>query len=177
MSRIIILTQYYPPETGAPQNRLHSLARFLKNKEMDVQVVTALPNYPKNEIFESYRGKWKVSEMIDGVAVTRTWIFVSSSRGVVARLLNYFSFVITSFIALLFLRKADFIICESPPLFLGITGVLISKIKRSKLIFNVSDLWPESAEKLNIISRLNLQTAAVLPYFFKRSNLSVQYCA
>ena len=156
MSRIIILTQYYPPETGAPQNRLHSLARFLKNKEMDVQVVTALPNYPKNEIFESYRGKWKVSEMIDGVAVTRTWIFVSSSRGVVARLLNYFSFVITSFIALLFLRKADFIICESPPLFLGITGVLISKIKRSKLIFNVSDLWPESAEKLNIISNRSL---------------------
>jgi glycosyltransferase involved in cell wall biosynthesis len=152
MSRIIILTQYYPPETGAPQNRLHSLATFLRKKGMDVQVLTALPNYPKNEIFESYRGKRTAFEVIDDVPVMRTWIFVSASRGVIARLLNYFSFVITSFVALLSLRKADYILCESPPLFLGITAVLISKIKGSKLIFNVSDLWPESAEKLNIIS-------------------------
>jgi glycosyltransferase involved in cell wall biosynthesis/ribosomal protein S18 acetylase RimI-like enzyme len=160
MSRIIILTQYYPPETGAPQNRLHSLARFLRKKGMDVQVVTALPNYPKNDIFESYRGKRRSREVIDDVTVTRAWIFVNPSRGVVARLLNYFSFVITSFITLLSLRKADFILCESPPLFLGITGVLISKIKGSKLIFNVSDLWPESAEKLNIISNRSLLKTA-----------------
>lgn len=163
MSRIIILTQYYPPETGAPQNRLHSLARFLQKKEIEVQVVTALPNYPRNEIFDSYKGKFNVNEVIDGIAVTRTWIYTSASRGVVSRLLNYFSFVITSFFRLLTLRRADYIICESPPLFLGITAVLISKIKRSKLIFNVSDLWPESAEKLNIISsRLLLRIAYAL---------------
>lgn len=160
MTRITILTQYYPPETGAPQNRLHSLARFLRERGIDVRVVTALPNYPKNEVFDSYRGKYRVDEVIDGVPVTRTWIFVTASRGVVARLLNYFSFVVTSFLRLLTFRKADFIICESPPLFLGMTAVLISKIKGCKLIFNVSDLWPESAEKLNIISnRFLLKTA------------------
>lgn len=152
MSRFIILTQYYPPETGAPQNRLHSLAKYINKAGHEVRIVTALPNYPKNEIFASYKGKYSVHEFIEEVSVYRTWIFVSSSRGVVARLLNYFSFVITSFFKLVQLSKVDFIICESPPLFLGITAVLVSKLKGSKLIFNVSDLWPESAEKLNIIN-------------------------
>lgn len=147
-----ILTQYYPPETGAPQNRLHSLSKFLIANENAVTVVTALPNYPKNEIYPEYRKKYSVQEVIDGVFVYRTWIFVSSSRGVFARLMNYFSFVITSFFKLLSLPKAEYIICESPPLFLGFTAVLVAKIKGSKLVFNVSDLWPESAEKLEIIS-------------------------
>ena len=152
MSRIIILTQYYPPETGAPQNRLHSLARFLKKSGLTIDVVTAMPSYPKNKIFEKYKGKWSFDEVIDGITIHRTWIYVNPSRAVVSRLLNYFSFVFSSFFRLLFFRKADYILCESPPLFLGVTAVLISRLKGSKLIFNVSDLWPESAEKLNIIS-------------------------
>lgn len=152
MKTFIFLTQYYPPETGAPQNRLHSLAKFLVKNGSSVQVVTALPNYPKNEIYPAYRNKYSVNEVIDGIPVHHTWIYVSSSRSVAARLLNYFSFVVTSFFALLRLPKADYMICESPPLFLGITAVLISKLKRSKLVFNVSDLWPESAERLQIIS-------------------------
>lgn len=147
-----ILTQYYPPETGAPQNRLHSLSKFMVANGMNVRVVTALPNYPKNEIYPEYRNKFSINEVIDGVSVSRTWIFVSSSRGILARLLNYFSFVITSFFKLLFMPRADYIICESPPLFLGFTAVVISWIKGSRLVFNVSDLWPESAEKLQIIS-------------------------
>lgn len=156
MNTFIILTQYYPPETGAPQNRLHSLSKFLLRLGESVRVVTALPNYPKNEIYPEYRKKFSAHEFIDGVPVYRTWIFVSRSRSVLSRLLNYFSFVITSFFTLLRQPKAEYIICESPPLFLGLTAVIISKIKGSRLIFNVSDLWPESAEKLQIISNHSL---------------------
>lgn len=150
--RLIILTQYFYPETGAPQNRLLSLAKYLRKEKYEVVVVTSMPNYPKNEIFQAYKGRYAVHEIIDDIDVHRRWIYVSRSRGVVARLLNYFSFVVTSFFALLRLPKSDYIICESPPLFLGITAVLISRIKRSRLVFNVSDLWPESAERLKIIS-------------------------
>lgn len=173
MKTFIILTQYYPPETGAPQNRLHSLAKFLLSKGESVRVVTALPNYPKNEIYAGYRKKFSVREVIDGVPVHRTWIYVSRSRSVVARLLNYFSFVFTSFFVMLRQPKADFIICESPPLFLGITAVLIAKLKGSRLVFNVSDLWPESAEKLNIISSRSLikLAYALEKWIYKNSHL------
>lgn len=156
MPSIIILTQYYPPETGAPQNRLHSLSRYFKKEKWDVKVVTCLPNYPKNKIYEGYRNRYSKEEVIDSITVYHTWIYVSKSRGVIARLLNYFSFVFTSFFKLLWMPKADFILCESPPLFLGLTAVWLSWIKKSKLVFNVSDLWPESAEKLNIVSNKTL---------------------
>lgn len=171
MSSFTILTQYYPPETGAPQNRLHSLAMWLKRKGYAVRVVTAMPNYPKNKIYPSYLRRYSFSESIDEITVYRSWIYVSPSRGIVARLLNYFSFVITSFIGLLRLPRTEFIICESPPLFLGITAVLISKIKHSKLVFNVSDLWPESAEKLNIISnRFLIRLAYRLEHWIYRKS-------
>lgn len=160
VASISILTQYYPPETGAPQNRLHSLARFMVSQGFDVRVYTAMPNYPTNRVKEGYRGKWVCDEILDDINVFRSWIFVPRSRGIVARLLNYFSFVITSFFRLLFATRSDFLLCESPPLFLGFTAVTIARLKGSKLIFNVSDLWPESAEKLGLVTnRLLLKLA------------------
>lgn len=150
--RIVIITQYYPPETGAPQNRLHSLASNLLLLGADVEVITAMPNYPKYEIFEGYKGKWFMRDKVDDVAVTRSYIYTTKKFGIVPRLINYFSFTISAFFAAIFkVKKADIVICESPPLFLGITAVFIKWIWRCKLVFNVSDLWPESAEKLDII--------------------------
>ena len=150
--KILILTQYYPPEIGAPQNRLHELAVRLKANDLIVDVLTAMPNYPKMEIVEEYRNGKIKSELIDGIQVYRSGIFVSTSKGIIARLLIYFSFVWTSYWRGRKLGKYDFILVESPPLFLGYTAMALAKKLKAKLIFNVSDLWPESAEKLNIVT-------------------------
>jgi len=150
---VLILTQYYPPETGAPQNRLSSLAKHLQLLGMDVSVLTAMPNYPAMQIQKGYEGKWYVKDSFEGITVYRTWIFVKKSNSIVIRLLNYFSFVFSALICGLFrVKKHDIIICESPPLFLGITAMMLKWLKGSKLVFNVSDLWPESAEKLDLVS-------------------------
>jgi hypothetical protein len=60
--RILILSQYYPPEVGAPQNRLSGLAQYLMKSGHSVTVITALPNYPKGEIFKEYRGHVMMEE-------------------------------------------------------------------------------------------------------------------
>jgi glycosyltransferase involved in cell wall biosynthesis len=150
--RLLILTQYYPPEIGAPQNRLHELAIRLKAYGMEVEVLTALPNYPKMKIQEGYEKGKKREEQIDGIAVHRAAIYVSASKSIVARLLNYFSFVWTSYWRGSKLDKFDFLLVESPPLFLGYCAMALSRKLSAKLIFNVSDLWPESAEKLGIVN-------------------------
>jgi hypothetical protein len=77
--RILILTQYYPPEIGAPQNRLHELAIRLKAYGAQIEVLTALPNYPQMEIQHAYRNGQNREEQIDGIAVHRSWIYFSSS--------------------------------------------------------------------------------------------------
>lgn len=150
--RIILLSQYFPPEVGAPQNRLFAMAKGLRDKGAGVTVLTAMPNYPDMRIHSDYRGKWSVREHMDGLEVHRVWLFVSKGRGLVARLLNYFSFVFTALLYGLFkLRKANVLLVESPPLFLGITAMLLARAKGAKLVFNVSDLWPESAVQLGLV--------------------------
>lgn len=153
MPSVLILTQYYPPETGAPQNRLSSLAKYLQLLGMDVSVLTAMPNYPAMQIQKGYEGKWYIKDSFEGITVHRSWIFVKKSNSIAIRLLNYFSFVFSALFCGLFkVKKHDIVICESPPLFLGITAMVLKWLKGSKLVFNVSDLWPESAEKLDLVS-------------------------
>jgi glycosyltransferase involved in cell wall biosynthesis len=148
---ITILTQYYPPETGAPQNRLHSLALNLKEQGHYIQVLTAMPNYPKSVIFPDYVGKTFVKENIDGIPVYRANIYVSKKPGVLPRLRNYFSFVYSCIVYFKRLPKSELILVESPPLFLSWSAYYIAKRWKANVVFNVSDLWPESAEQLNIV--------------------------
>jgi len=151
-SKIIILTQYFPPEVGAPQNRLFELAIRLKKFGSDVTILTAMPNYPDMKIHRGYRNSFYKYEEIEGLKIHRTFIFVSGNRNFLFRIINYFSFVISSVLVGVYkLRRSDYLFCESPPLFLGISAHMLAKAKKSKLIFNVSDLWPESAVKLNLV--------------------------
>lgn len=151
--KIIFLTQYFPPETGAPQNRLFATANALQSKGAEVTVLTAMPNYPDMRIQQAYRGKFHLHEQYEGLDVHRAWLFVSQGRGMLARLCNYFSFVLTSLLIGAFkLKKADVLLVESPPLFLGITAMLLARLKGAKLVFNVSDLWPESAVQLGLVT-------------------------
>lgn len=121
--RILILTQYYPPETGAPQNRLSGLARELKAVGHEVSVLTAMPNYPAMVVHPNYSGKWFFKEEIEGITVFRSWIYVSKSRSIISRLMNYFSFTFSSILASSRIHgEMDVVMCESPRFFLGSVG-------------------------------------------------------
>jgi hypothetical protein len=114
---------------GAPQNRLYELAVRLQKSGVDITIFTAMPNYPVMQIHEGYKGKRYVLEKMNGIEVHRSYIFVSENKGVVSRLMNYFSFVFSSlYFGVFKLKKYDFILCESPPLFLGISAWLNLKI-------------------------------------------------
>jgi colanic acid biosynthesis glycosyl transferase WcaI len=165
----VIHTQYYPPETGAPQARLFALARGLTEHGHRVTVLTAMPNYPAGVIHRGYGG-WARLEKQDGVTILRAWIHPTRSTAFIPRLLNYFSFVFSSFwLGLIHLKAPDIILTESPPLFLGISGYLLSRLKSSRWIFNVSDLWPESAVRLGVVGNgPALQLSYWLEGFFYR---------
>jgi glycosyltransferase involved in cell wall biosynthesis len=155
--RILLLTQYFPPETGAAQNRLSDLARRLASAGHDITVLTSMPNYPQGRIFDAYRGRLFSTETDGKMRVLRTWCFVSQNRRFVSRLLNYCSFAVLSlFAGLLSSDKQDVIVVESPPLFLGLTGVLLSRWRRAKMILNVSDLWPQSAVSMGMLRNKTL---------------------
>jgi glycosyltransferase involved in cell wall biosynthesis len=151
--KLLILTQYFPPEVGAPQNRLFELAVRLKKMGVEVSVLTAMPNYPQMKIYPGYEGKNYHFETMDGLEVHRSSIFIPKNKSIPQRLMNYFSFVISSArCGANKIGKVDVIMCESPPLFLGWSALYLKRKKKAKLVFNVSDLWPESAEKLGVVT-------------------------
>ena len=168
--RFLILTQHFPPEVGAAQTRLHAFAKQLQAHGHEVRVVTALPNYPRGEVFPEYRNMRVVREQIDGLHVTRTWIRPATGRNVLKRLLGYWSFAISSLPACMREPKPDFIFVESPPLFLGITAYVCSRLRRVRFILNVADVWPGSARELGIVrSRLLLWFGERLERFLYRT--------
>ncbi|MEO6302826.1 MAG: glycosyltransferase family 4 protein [Bacteroidia bacterium] len=172
--KLLILTQYFPPEVGAPQNRLFELAVRLQKLGVDITVLTAMPNYPQMEIYKGYAGKKYVYEEMEGLKVHRSSIYVSKNKSIIDRLRNYFSFVISSAkIGNAKLGNFDFLLCESPPLFLGYSALRLARKKNARLIFNVSDLWPESAEKLGVVTNSFLLKLAynLEAKLYKRSTL------
>lgn len=164
--KIGILTQYYPPEIGAPQARLSKLAKHFVKRGHRCFVLTAMPNYPRGYIYPGYRGLFRREEF-DGVIILRSFIYPTKRVNLIPRLTNYFSFTISSlFVGSMFLPQLDYLITESPPLFIGISGYILSRLKCARWIFNVSDLWPESAVRLGVVKGgWSLQVALALESF------------
>ncbi len=147
--KILLLSQYFPPETGAGSNRAYEHTKRWIGCGADVTVITCMPNYPNGVIPEKYRGKKFYAEVIDGIKVVRTFTFATPNKGFIKRTLAYFSFMLSSVIQGCYKTKNfDLIIATSPPFTVGISGWLLSKIKRIPFVFEVRDLWPDSIIQL-----------------------------
>ncbi|HWQ41208.1 MAG TPA: glycosyltransferase family 4 protein [Desulfosporosinus sp.] len=169
--RFLILTQYFPPETGAAQVRLKELAKGLQRQGHEVIVVTAFPNHPTGVIPPKFRGYWSMKDEVEGIPVYRTWVYPVQRGHFWKRLLNYFSFTFSSLWGIFKAGPCDVLFVESPPLFLGMTAVLGSWLKRAHLVFNVSDLWPESAVALGLVTNKTMirMTEGLETWLYNRS--------
>lgn len=152
--RILYLSQYFPPEIGATQNRSFEIAANLVRLGHHVTVITEIPNHPSGIIPPKYRRKLIIREDLDGIDVIRVWVKTATEKNFSNRMLFYLSYMINSFLAGIFISRSSFDIlyATSPPLFVGASGIALSFIRRIPLIFEVRDLWPESAIALGELS-------------------------
>ena len=149
--RILFLSQYFPPEIGAPQIRMYELAKRLHDAGDQVTVVTAFPNYPTGIFHEGYRKGFAMEEDMDGIRVLRRRHYATPNSGFFRRILNWLSFVATSLTAVRKVGPVDVIFVQSPPLTIGLAVLTFSRLKRAPFVFNVSDIWPESAVQLGML--------------------------
>jgi glycosyltransferase involved in cell wall biosynthesis len=147
----LVLTQYYPPEIGAPQIRLRCVTRELRRHGLEPRVLTALPNYPAGKIFPAYQGRFSVRESLDGVPVRRTWVWAATGRSAFVRLANYFSFTATALVAALTGRRPDVLFVESQPLSLGIVALAMKWLRGVPYVYNVPDLQIEVAREMGFL--------------------------
>jgi glycosyltransferase involved in cell wall biosynthesis len=145
--KILYISQYFPPEMGAPAARASELARHWADSGHDITILTGFPNHPTGIIAKDYRGRfWRLldREKSDGVNVVRTWLLPFPNRKTYERILNYASFGLSAAFTGMFLRAPDVVIATSPQLLVALAGWWVAKWKRVPFVFEVRDLWPES---------------------------------
>jgi putative colanic acid biosynthesis glycosyltransferase WcaI len=150
--RVLFISQYFPPEMGAPAARTYELSRRWARLGAEVTVVTAIPNHPTGIIPEAYRNATLFEEEVDGVRVIRTWIYAAANRGVWRRSLNYTSFMGSSLLQ--GLRRAgpvDVVVATSPQFLVGLSGWAASRLRGVPFVFEVRDLWPDSIAALGVM--------------------------
>ncbi len=150
--KILFLTDNFPPEVNAPATRTFEHCKEWVKEGMDVTVVTCAPNFPKGKVFEGYKNKLYQKEIVEGIKVIRVWTYISANKGFLKRILDYLSFMVSSFLVGLFI-KTDVIIATSPQFFTAISGRWLSFWKRRKWIMEVRDLWPESIKAVGAMKK------------------------
>jgi glycosyltransferase involved in cell wall biosynthesis len=146
----MIITSYFPPEIGAAANRICHLADGLK-KDYNVSVVTPLPNYPTGKIFNSYKGKITSKTKENGVIINRLWIYATVSKNKFVRLFAMLSYSFSLIWFFIWNKIPNKVIVQSPPLLVSFTCILFLRLKKRKLILNVSDLWPNAGVELGAL--------------------------
>jgi len=148
--RLCILTQYFPPEMGAPQARLSELGERLIDLGWEVEALTALPNYPTGRVFPGHPRK-AMTESIGRIRTVRVPLWPSQG-GIARRLACYFSFAgSAAFHGPRLCARPDVLFVESPPLFIGFAARRLARRWRCPYVLNVSDLWPQSAIEMGVV--------------------------
>ena len=153
MKEVLIITSYFPPETGAASNRISHLAHGLSNRDFNVSVLTPLPNYPTGEIFKDYKGKFKSVSTENNITIHRLWIYASNSKNKLLRLFAMLSYSFSLVWFFIWNKIPKTVIVQSPPLLVAFSCMLFLNSKRRKLILNVSDLWPIAGLELGAFKK------------------------
>jgi glycosyltransferase involved in cell wall biosynthesis len=151
--RVLIVTHYFPPETGAPQARLSGLAATWAADGDEVTVLTGMPNHPTGVLPPAYRGAIRRREYRDGYRVVRTWLYATPNEGIARKTLGHLSFMASS--VLLGGRAsgpADVVVVSSPTFFSILSGWLLARRKRARFVIDVRDLWPAIFVQLGVLT-------------------------
>jgi glycosyltransferase involved in cell wall biosynthesis len=174
--KILYVSQYFPPEMGAPAARAAELSRHWAAAGHEVTVLTGFPNHPTGVVPPEYRRKLRrlvAREQTDGVNVIRTWLLPFPNRKAYERILNYSSFCASAASTGLFLARPDVVIATSPQLLVALSGWWLARCKRVPFVFEVRDLWPESLAAVGVgdaNSLLHRTLAGIAAFLYRHSD-------
>jgi glycosyltransferase involved in cell wall biosynthesis len=142
--KILLFSQYFPPEMGALAARSYEHGRRWAVKGHQVTVICETPNYPEGVVYSGFRNRLFQRAIEGGIEVVRTWVLPLPNRKAWERMLNYLSYAATAFLAGLRVPKPDVIIGSSPQLLTAVTACLVARLRRVPFVLEIRDLWPES---------------------------------
>jgi colanic acid biosynthesis glycosyl transferase WcaI len=166
---ILFLTDNFPPERNAPASRVYEHACYWVRWGHRVTVLTCAPNFPEGKVYTGYCNRWYQVEEVDGIHVVRVKTFIAKNEGVLLRILDYLSFMVTGFVAGLLQTRPDVVVATSPQFFTIVAGWAVAALRRLPFVFELRDLWPASIHAVGALrASAALRCLERLELFFYR---------
>jgi glycosyltransferase involved in cell wall biosynthesis len=160
--KVLLVSQYFPPEIGATQSRMQAFAEYLARRGHDVTVIAEFPNHPLGVFPDEYRRRLGEDDRSNPYRVLRVWVRANPEKTQMTRLSFYASFMAMAAAVAPRAGRPDVVLATTPPLFTGLAGWAIARMMLAPLVLDVRDLWPAAATSLNQISPGLPTTAAEL---------------
>jgi len=145
-TKILLFTQYFYPDITAASFRMYELYKYLKKERFKVEVVTTFPHRSNIEHIEASHD------------IHRIRVHFVSPKNKFRYVYYYLEFVLKAFFVILKNKffDCDLIFASSPPIFIGIEALIISKIYKKKLFLDIRDLWPDTVADVGKIQKNSL---------------------
>lgn len=148
--RILLINQFYKPDTAATGQLLADLADSLVERGHDVQVICSCHRY------DGGNGASAAVENVDGVMVYRVFATRFSRNKLFGRTVDYLSFFISATFRALILPKPDVCVSLTTPPFISLIGLMLSKLKCTQNVIWMMDVYPEIAVAYDVIRKKGL---------------------
>ena len=174
--KILYISQYFPPEMGAPAARAAELARHWTRAGHEVSVLTGFPNHPTGIVPPEWRSRLRRlthHEKVGSADVYRTWLWPLPNRKSHERVRNYASFCVSAAVRGLRLPRPEVVIASSPQLLVALAGWWLAFTRRVPFVFEVRDLWPESLTAVGVGSEdslLHKALAGIAGFLYARAD-------
>ena len=151
--KVIVAYQYYQGKGEPGHSVVYELTQFLAEHGHEVCVVAGEMGYMRRGVVSRRRWRQRLfrEERDAGVMIIRTYTYPELHKNYLRRMLSFVSFSLSSAIGLLFIKRADVLLASSPPIFPMMSAGLVCKIRKIPFVFEVRDLWPESAVQMGIL--------------------------
>ena len=146
--RVLIVTEHFWPETF----RVTDLAVALTTRGHDVEVITAMPNYPAGRYFDGYTLRGPYREDVQGVTVRRVPVVPRGSGRAWRLALNYASYAVMATSALAIRRaRWDVVFVFQPTPVSTIAPALTVRRRSVPVVTWIQDLWPHTLRSSGVV--------------------------
>jgi glycosyltransferase involved in cell wall biosynthesis len=152
--KILVVHQYYVIPGMPGGSRFNEFARLWSDAGHDVTVICGTLEYSTGQTPEKYKGRWITREKDDAVDVWRCHVPSSYNASYAGRMWAFSGWTLSAITAALRVKRPDVVIATSPPLVAVAPGWVAAHAHGDvPWIFEMRDLWPESAITTGVLKK------------------------
>jgi colanic acid biosynthesis glycosyl transferase WcaI len=153
--KILLLNQVFWPDVAATAQYGYDLAKYLSGRARHQVTVVA-----SRSLYGGIGANLSREDWIDGIRIVRSGKSVFGKRGLIPRALDFGVFHVAALVRALLLPRQSVIVCFTTPPFILLIGIILRRIKRTRVICWSMDLYPEVPLAAGVVRRGSLMHRA-----------------